>query len=105
MTKARYTNWILGNLYIDHIARGRIVKDAGSILISKQELDLHMTVSAADICEVRFGQPPDGITAEHERKLRSRKKACSTQSNEEIWRDMYPNLQVNSPLLQIWAEQ
>jgi hypothetical protein len=60
-----------------------------------------MTVSAAEICEVEVGQSPDGITAENEQKLRSRKKSQPNQSDEETWRDVYkilfPNEDVPSP--------
>jgi hypothetical protein len=60
-----------------------------------------MTVSAAEICEVKIGQPPDGISAEDEQKLRSRKRRHPNQSDEDTWRDVYrilfPNEEIPSP--------
>jgi hypothetical protein len=67
----------------------------------QHQLDLHMTVTAAEICELKSGQPPEGITVEHERRLRCRKKTHPKQSDEETWRDMYkilfPDEEVPSP--------
>jgi hypothetical protein len=71
------------------------------IFDNQEQLGLHMTVSAAEICEVKIGQPPDGISAEDEQKLRSRKRRHPNQSDEETWRDVYrilfPNEDVPSP--------
>jgi hypothetical protein len=65
------------------------------------ELDSHMTVSAADICQVQPGHPPEGITQENQKRLRSRKKASPNQSDEDRWKDIYrlifPNEEVPSP--------
>jgi hypothetical protein len=63
-------------------------------------LDSHITVAATDICELKVGSPPEGITPEHERRLRSRKKTSRDQNDEDRWKDMYrllfPNEQVPS---------
>jgi hypothetical protein len=66
-----------------------------------RELDDHMMVQAAEICEIVKGQIPDGITGEQELHLRSRKKKTRDQTDEDRWRDIYkllfPTDQVPSP--------
>ncbi|EPE26352.1 hypothetical protein GLAREA_02264 [Glarea lozoyensis ATCC 20868] len=68
---------------------------------NQQQLDTHITVASEDICEVKVGTAPEGITAEIERQLRSRKKAHPNQSEEDRWRDIYkilfPNHEIPSP--------
>lgn len=68
---------------------------------NQQILNAHITVDATEICQVKPGHPPDGLTPEMERKLRSRKKAHRDQTDEDRWRDMYrllfPNEDVPSP--------
>jgi hypothetical protein len=65
------------------------------------QLDSHLTVEASDICELKPGSPPEGITPECERLLRSRKKASRNQGDEDRWKDIYkllfPNEKVPSP--------
>ena len=47
------------------------------------------------------GQPPDGITPENEKQLKSRKKTHPNQSDGDRWKDIYkllfPNEEVPSP--------
>ncbi|PMD24540.1 hypothetical protein NA56DRAFT_548026, partial [Hyaloscypha hepaticicola] len=68
---------------------------------TQEKLDLHLTVAAADICELKPGIALEGITGEQERCLRSRKKSSPDQSDEDRWRDMYnllfPNENIPSP--------
>lgn len=65
------------------------------------QLDSHLTVEASEICELKPGIPPQGITPECERLLRSRKKASRNQSDEDRWKNIYkllfPNEKVPSP--------
>jgi hypothetical protein len=67
----------------------------------EEDLTAHRIVDATKICQVKPGHPPGGLTAEIERKLRSRKKAHRNQSDEDRWGDMYrllfPNEDVPSP--------
>ncbi|KAH7311034.1 hypothetical protein BKA65DRAFT_163081 [Rhexocercosporidium sp. MPI-PUGE-AT-0058] len=53
------------------------------------QLNAHITVDAAIICQTKPGLPPEGISPDMERKLRSRKKSHPNQSDEDRWRDMY----------------
>jgi hypothetical protein len=68
---------------------------------TKLQLDSHLTVEASDICELKPGSPPEGITPECERLLRSRKKASRNQGDEDRWKHIYkllfPNEKVPSP--------
>lgn len=68
---------------------------------NQQRLTAHITVDAVQICQVKPGHPPEGITPEIERKLKSRKKAYLGQTEEDRWRDMYtllfPGEDVPSP--------
>jgi hypothetical protein len=76
---------------------------------SQQQLDAHITVASEDICEVRQGPAPEGITPAIERQLRSRKKAHRNQSDEDRWRDIYkilfPNSEVPSPYFEAVQEE
>jgi hypothetical protein len=67
----------------------------------QQKLKEHLTVHASEICQVKPGQPPNGLAPETERKLRSRKKAHRDQTDEDRWKEMYrilfPNEDVPSP--------
>lgn len=53
------------------------------------------------MCELVPGNPPEGITTDQERRLRSRKKSSRDQSDEGRWREMYqllfPGEEVPSP--------
>jgi hypothetical protein len=64
-------------------------------------LDNHITVAASDICELKKGKEPDGLTAEMERSLRSRKKVHPNQTEEDRWKEIYrllfPNQEIPSP--------
>ncbi|EHL02835.1 putative Resistance to glucose repression protein 1 [Glarea lozoyensis 74030] len=75
--------------------------DNSTYNIYTHRLDTHITVASEDICEVKVGTAPEGITAEIERQLRSRKKAHPNQSEEDRWRDIYkilfPNHEIPSP--------
>jgi hypothetical protein len=66
-----------------------------------EDLKSHRTVDATQICQVEPGNPPDGITPEIERKLRSRQKKHPGQTGDDRWRDIYrllfPNEDVPSP--------
>jgi hypothetical protein len=68
---------------------------------TQEQLDVHVRVALNDVCELQNGIPPEGITLDQERRLRSRKKASPNQSDEERWRDIYkllfPNEQIPSP--------
>jgi hypothetical protein len=54
-----------------------------------EDLDSHITVTASEICQLRPGFAPEGLSAEQERRLRSRKKSGRDQSDDDRWRDMY----------------
>jgi hypothetical protein len=68
---------------------------------NQEQLNSHLTVAALDICELKPGHPPEGITLEVEKRLRSRKKAYPDQSEEDRWKDIYrllfPNEDVPLP--------
>jgi len=61
----------------------------------------HIILDSTEICQVKSGHPPDGLTPEIGRKLRSKKKAHLNQSDEDRWRDIYrllfPDEDVPSP--------
>jgi hypothetical protein len=92
-------------MHREHIYRGhRIVpycKRCWKIFKSQEQLDFHMIVEASEICDVKPGSPPEGITVEHERHLRSRKKTSPNQTDCDRWKDIYkilfPNEEVPSP--------
>lgn len=69
-----------------------------------QELAAHYI--ADDRCERQPKSLPDGLTAEQERKLRSRKKSNPEQSPAERWEEMYkilfPGKKVPSPCKLSW---
>jgi hypothetical protein len=52
-------------------------------------------------CEVRPEEPNEGITADIEKKLKSRKRAWPNQGEEGRWREVYqilfPNEEIPSP--------
>ena len=66
--------------------------------------DLNIHISAINICAIRPGQPIEGLSSDIEKKLRSRKRASSDQSEEDRWRRMYgtifPNEEVPSPFFE-----
>ncbi|KAE9379384.1 hypothetical protein N431DRAFT_553617 [Stipitochalara longipes BDJ] len=68
---------------------------------NQENLTAHRTVDATEICQVKSGYPPDGLTPDMERKLRSRKKAHRNQTEEDRWREIYriifPDEDVPSP--------
>ncbi|KUJ19004.1 uncharacterized protein LY89DRAFT_509659 [Mollisia scopiformis] len=68
---------------------------------NQEQLDTHLTVDIAAMCELVPGHPPEGITTDQERRLRSRKKSSRDQSDEGRWREMYqllfPGEEVPSP--------
>ncbi|RDL29978.1 uncharacterized protein BP5553_10605 [Venustampulla echinocandica] len=76
---------------------------------NQQQLDTHLTVAAQEICEIRPGNSPEGITPEIERRLRSRKKSHPNQTDEERWKDIYkllfPNATVPSPYFEIVQDE
>lgn len=76
-------------------------KRCWTLFKSQEELEEHMIIQAADICETVPGKTPDGITVEQVMQLRSRKKSTREQSDEDRWRDIYrllfPDEQVPSP--------
>ncbi|KAG9233783.1 putative resistance to glucose repression protein 1 [Amylocarpus encephaloides] len=76
---------------------------------NQQRLDAHITVAASDICEVRPGTSPEGITADIERKLRSRKKSHPNQMDEDRWKEIYkllfPGAEVPSPYFEPVQEE
>lgn len=68
---------------------------------NQEQLDIHLTVDIASMCDLVPGNPPEGITTDQERRLRSRKKSSRDQSDEGRWREMYqllfPGEEVPSP--------
>jgi hypothetical protein len=64
-------------------------------------LDSHPTVATSDICDLQPGHPPEGITPEQERRLRSKKKTSPNQGEADRWKDIYkllfPNEDIPSP--------
>jgi hypothetical protein len=92
-------------LYREHLYRchQRPVhcKRCWKIFKIQEQLDSHLTVLDADICGLQAGCSPEGITPEHERRLRSRKKTSPDQTDEDRWKDIYrllfPNEEIPSP--------
>ena len=89
----------------EHLYRGHRMavhcKRCWKIFKNQEQLDSHLTVATSDICDLQPGHPPEGITPEHERRLRSRKKTSPDQSEAERWKDIYkllfPNEEIPSP--------
>src|SRR3569833_322223 len=76
-------------------------KRCWKVFEKETELDEHIMVPAADICETRPGTSPAGITPDQVNQLRSRKKSSRNQTDEDRWHDMYrllfPNDVIPSP--------
>ncbi|KAH8889025.1 hypothetical protein GQ53DRAFT_843119 [Thozetella sp. PMI_491] len=71
------------------------------IFDTEAQLDSHKLLPRAEMCEVRPGQPLDGITPAQVKELKSRKKRSRCQTEASRWRDIYrllfPGDQVPSP--------
>lgn len=76
---------------------------------NQQQLDAHLTVASANICSLIPGHPPDGITPENEKRLKSRKKIHPNQSDDSRWAEIYkllfPNEEVPSPYFEPVLEE
>ncbi|KAH7372162.1 hypothetical protein BKA64DRAFT_263933 [Cadophora sp. MPI-SDFR-AT-0126] len=89
----------------EHLYRSHLVttycKRCWQTFKNSEQLDSHLTVDAALICQAVPGNPPEGISPQMERRLRSRKKTHGGQTEEDRWRDMYrllfPGEEVPSP--------
>ena len=54
---------------------------------TQQQYNEHIILQ--DICQIKPGHPPDGITPEQGIKLRSRKKLHRSQTEADRWREIY----------------
>lgn len=99
------SNWgtiarVKEHLYRCHQA-GFYCKRCWQTFQSQSLLDLHMMVDAVNICQIKEGQPPDGLTPETERALRRRAKSSPDQTEAERWKNIYkllfPTHDVPSP--------
>ena len=61
-------------------------------------LESHVSVAREDICEARPGPPPEGMTPEQEKQLRSRKRPARIQSEEDKWCNIYSLLFPNETI-------
>jgi hypothetical protein len=65
----------------------------------QEALDAHLTV--VNICSLQTGQATEGLTADLEKKLKSRKKSSPDQTEEARWKEIYgllfPNEVVPNP--------
>lgn len=65
----------------------------------QEALDAHLTV--VNICSLQIGQATEGVTADLEKKLKSRKKSSPDQTEEARWKEIYgllfPNAVVPNP--------
>lgn len=70
----------------------------------KTQDDLNIHISAINICDVRPGQPIEGINHDMILRLRSRKKTSNDQNEEDRWKRMYgtifPNEEMPSPFFE-----
>ncbi|KAL3417091.1 hypothetical protein PVAG01_11091 [Phlyctema vagabunda] len=70
----------------------------------KSQDDLNIHLSAINICNVRPGQPIEGVSPDMVARLRSRKKFSADQTEEDRWRRMYemlfPNEDIPSPFFE-----
>jgi hypothetical protein len=66
---------------------------------SQDELDSHFT--AIESCDLSSAKATEGITANVEKRLRSRKKTYRHQTEEDRWREIYqilfPEEEIPSP--------
>jgi hypothetical protein len=66
---------------------------------SNEALDAHIAV--LNICDLVPGQAAEGLTADIEKRLKSRKKTSPDQTEEARWKDIYgmlfPNQVVPNP--------
>ncbi len=53
----------------------------------QEALDAHLTV--VNICSLQTGQAIEGLTADLEKKLKSRKKSSPDQTEEARWKEIY----------------
>ena len=71
----------------------------------QESLDAHLTV--VNICSLQTGQAAEGLTADLEKKLKSRKKSSPDQTEEARWKEIYgllfPNEVVPNPCKPIIA--
>ena len=89
----------------EHLYRGHRMaahcKRCWKVFNNQEQLDSHLTVATPDICDLQPGHPPEGITPEHERCLRSRKKTSPNQTEADRWKDIYkllfPDEEIPSP--------
>jgi hypothetical protein len=54
---------------------------------TQEALDAHLTV--VNICSLQPGQAAEGLTADLEKRLKSRKKTSPDQSEEARWKEIY----------------
>jgi hypothetical protein len=74
-----------GHLYRHHrVFQCQRCKD---VFQNPEDLDGHFV--AVTSCELRLIKPAEGITSTLEKQLRSRKKACRDETEEERWKRIY----------------
>ncbi|XTI94758.1 hypothetical protein V2W45_1257270 [Cenococcum geophilum] len=61
-------------------------------LTFKSEAELKEHYRSPNTCDMRDDEPPEGFDNEQEKKLRSRKRSTHTQTEEEMWKEMYRTL-------------
>lgn len=64
-------------------------------LKSQDELEIH--TNATPLCDSQI-KVVEGITRDKIKRLKSRKKACPDQSEEERWREVYRTLSPGEPV-------
>ena len=77
-----------GHLYRHHqVFQCQRCKD---VFQNQEDLDGHFV--AVTSCELRLTKPTEGITNTLEKQLRSRKKVCRDETEEERWKGIYERL-------------
>jgi hypothetical protein len=61
-------------------------------LFFESQMALNVHLGVVNICQLRPGEPMEGVTPDMEKRLRSRKKASPDQTDEDRWREIYSML-------------
>lgn len=85
------------HLYRCHMAP-RYCSRCWLVFQDQDSLDKHMRAAEAEICQTTPGQPPEGITPDIARRLRSRKKTTRIQNERQRWDEVYRILFPDKPI-------
>ncbi|KAE9371848.1 hypothetical protein N431DRAFT_410900, partial [Stipitochalara longipes BDJ] len=85
------------HLYLKHMAPLHC-RRCWQMFESAEQLNGHMNVSKADVCELVKGEPPEGVSEHQARALRPKTKRYPNQSDESRWNDIYRILFPNKPV-------